>query len=404
MLIYYPALLIFIFLNIIIFLLNKDLYFQKFLFLPFYTISLFLFILDVYKIYNNISFEGVLNFYKNILLYLILFITFFYFNNKTCQYRLLFYNTKKIVLITKFLVWINLLITFYFLFELSSKTKTSIIDLYLKKPYYTELNLITNSLLGNILKTKIFNTILIIGLIIHKVNYKNKSFYLFLSFLLILSTQQKGDFFIIFISSLHILLFKINLNFKYLVNVITTLFISVFFIFALTYSFYKSANVEISITKKIYEYTTFPIAGSTFLKKDKEKDILNYNTFQPLYDKLNIVETLDPLNYEKYYKINNILVGNVAGFFAPFVYDFGYIGAVFFVFILIIYLSIVENLKKNIIIVVYYSILISFLDFSFFGNYFTNSIFIEQTFAFIIFYLLNSFKYPKLKLKDERNI
>jgi oligosaccharide repeat unit polymerase len=372
---------------------------NKFFFFLLFTIAFIAFSFDIYDIYKEISLNGIFQIYINILLFCILAFAMLIMDQKWKKHEFAEFKMGKLISITKFIAISNFLITIYFITELSNKSNIPFLELYAKHPYYLEINFVSNSILGNFLKTSFFNIVLIVLLKIKYGNYRHFTFFLILSIITLLAPNQKGILILSILSITHIVLYYKKLNFLKLFKIIGLTFTGVILVFIITYSLYKSAGVEVSILERIYSYLTFPVAGTAFHSRNEILSIFELQSFSGIFNKLNLLERNNIEVHRSMNYIGDIRIGNVGGIFAPFYEDFGFIGPLIFILIIVFFINILEIFRNSYLVDTLFLITISILDMSLFGNYFTNTLFIEILFSFILFFSLYIIKIPTLVFK-----
>ncbi|HKL07773.1 MAG TPA: O-antigen polymerase [Bacteroidales bacterium] len=396
---YYPGFIILLIANFFLLRVKGRNLIHKYLFLPFFTIAFFAFLLDLYNVYYHIPVHGILKIYVNIFYFLLLSFFILIFDRNWKKPKLNYLDSQKLVKITKLFCLVNAFITIYFITKLSVESNISVINLYLRNPYFLEMNFESNAILGNLLKTNLFNLVLIVGLKLRGVYYKNYRLFLMITILVLIAPNRKGEIILAILAFSHLVFLYKKINFKKLVKIFSAVFGGIVLVFTLTYSFYKTAGAEISVFKKIYTYLTFPIAGSSFLQKEEVDSVYELLTFSPIFNKLNILESKNIAIHSSNHYLNGIEIGNVEGIFSPFYSDFGFIGPILFIIFIGLMINTLELFRRNNFAETLFIIFISFLDLALFGNYFTNNLFLEMCSSFILFYIIYQFRIPTITFK-----
>ena len=150
----------------------------------------------------------------------------------------------------------------------------------------------------------------------------------------------------------------------------------------------------------------------TFIREDNKynaKNILESQTFMSLNNSISKTNIIKDLNYKPltlpFRTVNNINLGNVHTIFYSFIYDFGLFGLIIFTILMgaicsFVFFNIVpysyENKNKNIYLISYG--LISFtIIFSFFSNYFYDTIISTYFIRYIIVWLICNHLFIKQK-------
>jgi hypothetical protein len=221
-----------------------------------------------------------------------------------------------------------------------------------------------------------------------KLRYKNfKFFYFFLvlSLLTLVAPNRKGQYIILILSFVRLILLYKNIKFSTIFNYFLLILLGIGFTFGATYILYYTAGEDVDILNKIYMYITGPIAGTGFLQFDGFTSILEIKSFNGIFDKLNILEYYNISKHADTMFIKGINIGNVNGIFGNYYKNFGLIGPILFILLTTLFLRVFESTNKNIVGDTFYVIVFTFIDLSFFGNYFEGAVFIEIIAAFILY-------------------
>ncbi len=399
MYVYIGGIIILIAFILFIFLLKGKETTNKFFFLVLFTAAYIVFCFDFNNLYIEIPKPGIVKIYLNVLYFCLLAFFMLLMDQKWKAIDCEEHNIEKLIKITKIFTYINAIITVYFIYTLSTSSSIPIPQLYLKHPYFLELNFVSNAILGNILKSGFFNIILIVLIKVKTGKYKNFVFYFLFSLLILLAPNQKGGLILTILAITHIIIYYKNINFLKLIRLLLIMTGGVVLVFYVTYSYYKTAGVDLNIMDKFYTYLTFPIAGTAFHSKVEISSIFELKTFSGFFNKLNLLELYNIDIHRNENFINGVPIGNVGGVFAPLIEDFGFIGPIVFIVILVFFINFLQIFRKSFLFDTLFIIMISFLDMTLFGNYFTNPLFFEVIFAFVLFFIFNKIKLPSIKFK-----
>lgn len=270
----------------------------------------------------------------------------------------------------------------------------SLIALYLLDPYWLELNFSPNPILGNFYK---FNMVSLFMLFFLKIKgYKNRflNFFIFLSVIIMLAPNRKGEL-IVASFAFMIMMFELKkVKLKKIITVILVILLITVFIFYLTYSFYLTAGVEIDIFETMYIYITSPpvvFALNMEITPTYEKQLSEFRILVNIFDKLDFF--IDKYEIKKkygdFFSLHGTNLGNAGTLFLNPYLDMGIWGILSYLFYINFLIFIIRIFSyKNFYFFIFYVFLLAILSMAFFGNYFSNALFLEFIAGLIFFSII----------------